>query len=190
MRHPIRVKTEGTHGSQSGFSLIEVLIVVIIVMVLVAITAKSMGSLVANYRLSSAAREIAATAQMAKIKGTARDARYRVWINNTARTYRVEAFPRGGSWTLDANAADMPLPTGVNFSTTGISSAPPGQTTTQADEMSFNTRGLLIDTVTFAPTDGRCFYLQGNTTQPFAVCSTLTGKTTVYRLSGSTWEVQ
>ena len=190
MRHPRSEKPDGRHGSQTGFSIIELIIVAVIIMVLVAIAAKSMGSAVRNYRLSGVARDVAATAQMAKMKGSARDARYRVRINTGARTYRVEAFPRGGSWTLDTNAIDMPLPTGVNFSTTGISSAPPGQTTTQAGEMSFNTRGLLIDTVTFAPTNGRCFYLQGNTAQPFAVCSTLTGKTTVYRLSGSTWEVQ
>ena len=40
MRHPMRARKEATRGSQSGFSLIEVIVVVIIVMVMAAMAAK------------------------------------------------------------------------------------------------------------------------------------------------------
>ena len=190
MRHPMRARTEATRGSQSGFSLIEVIIVVIIVMVMAAMAAKWMGPAIASYRLSGTAHEIAAAAQLARIKATTSDARFRVFPNTGARTYRMEFKTRTGSWTLDPLSADYPLPTGVNFDTTGITVAPPGQTTTQATAMVFNTRGLLINDSTGAPVDGRCFYLQGNTDRPFAVCANLTGKITVYRLFGSVWEIQ
>ncbi len=191
MRHPIRARTEGTRGSQSGFSLLEVIIVVIIVMVMAAMAAKWMGAAVSRYRLSGTAHEIAASAQLARIKATTGDARFKVKRNTSpVRTYRTEFKTRTGSWTLDPLSADYPLPTDVNFDTTGISAAPPGQTTTQATAMVFNTRGLLINDSSGAPVDGRCFYLQGNTDRPFAVCANLTGKITVYRRFGSVWEIQ
>ena len=191
MRHPMRLKTEGTHSSQSGFSLIEVIVVVIIIMIMAAMAAKWMGAAVANYRLSGTAREIAAAAQLARTKATTRDARFRVLPNTGARTYRTEFKTRTGSWGLDPLSADYPLPAGVNFSTTGITPISPGETTvTQATAMVFNTRGLLINDSTGAPVSGRCFYLQGNTDRPFAVCANLTGKVTVYRLFGSVWEIQ
>ena len=191
MRHPMIDETEGTRSSQSGFSIIELIIVVVIIMVLAGMAAKWMSPAIRSYRLSGTAFEIAATAQLARIKATTGDARFKVKRNTSpARTYRTEFKTRTGSWTLDPLSADYPLPTGVNFDTTGITAAPPGQTTTQATAMVFNTRGLLINDSSGAPVDGHCFYLQGNTDRPFAVCANLTGKITVYRRFGSVWEVQ
>ena len=131
MRHPMRARTEATRGSQSGFSLIEVIIVVIIVMVMAAMAAKWMGPAIASYRLSGTAHEIAAAAQLARIKATTSDARFRVFPNTGARTYRMEFKTRTGSWTLDPLSADYPLPTGVNFDTTG------GSTTSTAADAFF-----------------------------------------------------
>jgi hypothetical protein len=56
--------------------------------------------------------------------------------------------------------------------------------------MTFNSIGLLFDTTTLQPADGRCFYLQGNTDRPAAVCSTSVGRTAIYRLQNGTWEKQ
>ena len=83
MRHPIRARTEGTPGSQSGFSLLEVIVVVIIVMVMAAMAAKWMGAAVSRYRLSGTAHEIAASAQLARIKATTGDARFQVKRNTS-----------------------------------------------------------------------------------------------------------
>ena len=199
MRHPISDRTEGTRSSQSGFSIIELIIVVIIIMVLAGMAAKWMWPAIRIYRLSGTAFEIAATARLARIKATTGDARYRVLVNTGARTYQVQRYPRGGSaWlTFDVGPGTQQVPwpsillgTGVNFDTTGITSAPPGQSTTQATAMVFNTRGLLINPSTGVPVNGRCFYLQGNTDGPLAVCANLAGKVTVYRRFGSVWEVQ
>ena len=192
MRHPMIDETEGPRSSQSGFGIIELIIVVVIILVLAGMAVKWMSPAIRSYRLSGTAFEIAATIRLARIKATTRDARYRVVPNVGARTYRTELRVRGPStpWTLESGTTDYPLATGVNFDTTGISAAPPGQSTTQATEMVFNTRGLLINDSTNVPVDGRCFYLQGNTDRPLAVCANLAGKVTVYRLFGSVWEVQ
>ncbi len=199
MRHPMIDETEGTRSSQSGFSIIELIIVVVIIMVLAGMAAKWMSPAIRSYRLSGTAFEIAATARLARIKATTGDARYRTLVNTTARTYQVQRYPRGGTgWlTFDVGAASQQVPwpsnllaAGVNFSTTGISAAPPGQSTTQATDMVFNTRGLLINPSTGVPVNGRCFYLQGDTDRPLAVCANLAGKVTVYRRFGSVWEVQ
>lgn len=189
------------HTSENGFSLLEVIIVVAIIMVLVALTLITMTSSVRNYRLGSSARELASSVQLVKIKATTRDAQYCVVADTstTPHSYRVEFLPRPGPpssppgappWLPDPAAGSIRFPAGVSFDNSGISSAPPGQTTAQASGMRFNTRGLLIDFTTGAPLNGSCFYLQGNTGRPLAVCSSLAGKTTVYRLNSGTWEVQ
>lgn len=183
------------HTSENGFSLLEVIIVVAIIMVLVGLTLITMTSSVRNYRLSSAARQLAATVQMAKIKAMARDAQYRVVADTstTPHSFVVQFRPRGAaSFAPDPNSDRFTFPTSVRFDNSGISAAPPGQTTTQATEMGFNTRGLLVNLALTPPPpiNGSCFYLQGNTDRPLAVCSSLAGKTTVYRLYSGNWEAQ
>lgn len=66
---------------------------------------------------------------------------------------------------------------------------PPGASAvTQATEVTFNSRGLLVDTSGNAIAS-KCFYLQGGG-QSWVTCTNLTGKTSLYRLSGSAWQQQ
>ncbi len=181
-------RRQGKGDSQRGVTVIELVITVLIGMVLAGLAAGAMFSAVASYRLSSAARSLAASAQLAKIKATARDAQYRVVIDASARTYRIEYRARGStSWVLDPGSADISLPPRVDFITATVSSPPAGQSGGPDTDMTFNTRGLLVSGS--GPINSRCFYLQGSSAQVLGVCSTLAGKTTVYRQSGTSWEV-
>lgn len=199
MQKPLNTKPNCQHGEQSGFSVIELIVVVAITLVLAALTGKSMVSAVANYRLSSAARGLAATAQLAKIKATARDARYQVIVNTGVGTYRIQRClrPPPGSatctWQLDPGSDDITLPPGVSFIAAAVAPPPSGQSGGPDPDMTFNSRGLLVvntNAPTAATVNTRCFYLQGQSNRIYAVCSTLAGKTTVYRQLGSAWEVQ
>jgi len=195
MTDRFRATSQPRAGREHGFSVIELIIVVAVIMVLAALSGKAMWSAVANYRMDTAAREIAGSVQMAKMKATARDARYQVLINTTAGTYRIQRLTAaGGTWELDPGTDDYTLPSGVSFRATAAASAPTGHTAGPNTEMTFNTRGLLIQNVTTATAslvDSRCFYMESSAgARSAAVCTGVTGKTAVYRLTGSAWDTQ
>lgn len=171
--------------------------VVAITLVLVALTSKAMFSAWANYSISTTARQMSSALQVARSKATGRNNRYRVTVNTSAGTYRMEycstlntaTTPATCSaWSLDPQSADYPLASSVSFSTTGLTVAAPGEAAiTQASDMTFNSRGVLIDGSN-NPLDSACFYMQRSGTRPTAVCTTMVGKTTVYQLLNSTWQ--
>ena len=193
MTHPEKHPDDRTPLQQHGFSLLEVILVVAITLVLTAMTARSMGGAIGNYRLNTTSRNLTALAQLAKVKATARDTRYR--ISTSGSTYQLDRFDRTTStWVMESNTAAYNLAPGVTFSTTGITTAPPIESptpaVTQATNMTFNTRGLLIDDATGAAVNSRCFYLRGVPRYPNAVCSSLAGRSVVYRYDGGNWIVQ
>ncbi len=197
MLQPRRSRAIGAERWQAGFSLLEAIIVVAITLVLVALTSKAMFSAWSNYTISTTARQIGSVAQVARSKATGRNNRYRVTVNTSDGTYRMEycstldtsTTPASCSaWTLDPQSADYTLGSGVSFSTSGLSVAAPGESSvTQAADMTFNSRGVLIDSSS-NPLDSACFYMQRSGTRPAAVCTSMVGKTTVYQLQNSTWQ--
>jgi Tfp pilus assembly protein FimT len=200
MRKPRR--TEAGQGCwQGGFSLLEAIIIVAVTLVLVGLTGKAMFSARDNYNVTGTARQIASLAQLARTRAMAGDTRFRLVIDTTARSYSTEMCNKNtsgtgcDSWSVASGTAPTLLPPRVNYSTTtpvSISAPPPGNGTavSQATEMTFNSRGLLFDTTSGQPTDTRCFYIQGNTKRPMAVCSTMMGQTSVFQLAGSQWKRQ
>ena len=203
----------------SGFSLLEILIVVAIMMVLIAFAVPQLLNATYNYRINGSARQVQALVYLGRVKATSRNSRYRLHVDTTAtpNTYELDVLcgPTASaaactSWSLEAQAAVTPLPTGVSFSTSGLSTVPPltpAPTMTagvpdQATDLIFNSRGLLLDPSTDAgpplcttsactPANGTyCFYLQGTKARPIAICTVLTGRTTFWRLNGATWEEQ
>jgi len=195
-------RTEPGQGRwQGGFSLLEAVIIVAVTLVLVGLTGKAMFSARDNYNVTGAARQIASLAQVARTRAMAGDTRFRLVIDTTARTYSAEMCNKNtsgtgcDSWSVASGTAPTVLPPRVNFTTTtpiSIPAPPPGNGTavTQATEMTFNSRGLLFDTASGQPTDTRCFYIQGNNKRPMAICSTMTGQTSVFLLAGSNWQRQ
>lgn len=187
---------ERVAGGQRGVSLPEVLIILAISMVMVALTSNSMQSAVNIYQVTRSCRQLSALAQLARTQAAGRATRYRVLIDASARSYRMQfCSSSSGStctaWSADPYSGTVTLPPGVSFTASGISVVPPDQPSiTLATEMTFNSMGLLYDESTNALADGRCFYLQASGDRPRAVCSTMAGKTTVARLNGSTWESQ
>jgi hypothetical protein len=196
---PSRAKSS---RAEAGFSLLEAILVVSVTLVLVALTGKAMFSALNNYKLSSSARNVAAAVQLARVKATARNNRFRVLTDTTGtvHTFRIERCtghdtstnpPGCSGWALDAQSADTALAGAVELSIVGITTTAPGDTSGphQAAGMTFNSRGLLIGSDN-SPAENACFYLQRTGSRPMAVCTTMVGKTTIYRWSGATWQVQ
>lgn len=183
---------------QTGFSLLEAIIVVAIILVLAGLTGKGMFSAIYAYRVSSSARQVSAAAQLARVKAMSRNGRYRLYANAATNRYRIERCtqPTGcdlpsATWNADQGSDWVPLPAGVSFTKdtpVSLTTAPPGMGSTpaQATDMTFNTRGLLMNGAN--PLDYACFYVQGQANPPYAVCSTLPGSTIVFRFRGSNWE--
>jgi len=185
---------------QAGFSLLEAIVITGVTLCLMAMSAKFMFSALDNYQAASSARELGASVQLARAKATAKNNRYRVAIDATAGAFAVQSCtaqdlsttpPGCAGWALDAPGAVIRLAKGVKFSTAGIVAPAPGDASgpNQTTAMTFNSRGLLVD-ASNNPANNACFYVQRAGAQPTAVCSTMVGKTTVYRLRGSTWEAQ
>ena len=178
--------------AHSGFSLVEALVVVAISLVVIGMAAKAMFSAVNTYRVDTAGNQLASLVHVAKMKAAAHNTRYRVV--NYANAYGMERYNRTTDvWETDPGSAAFNLPRGVAFSTsspTAISTPAPGMdSVAEATSLTYNTRALLVDD-SGVMLDGGCFYLQGSTLRPIAVCSNLPGKVTQYRWNGSAWEVK
>ena len=191
------INRETRSANQRGITLPEVAIVLAISMVMAALTSQSMQSAVNSYQMTRSCRQLAALAQKAKILAAGRATRYRLRIDSTTRQYLVEYCSSSSgtnctAWTADPYTGQTQLPTGVSFTATGIGVTPPEQASvTLASEMTFNSMGLLYDESSHQLADGRCFYLQASSGErPMAVCATMAGKITVYRLYSGTWEAQ
>jgi len=166
--------------------------VVAITLVLMAMTGKAMFSAVYSFRVSSSARQLAAAAQLTRVKGMASNVRYRVNVALSGNNYRIERFNQSTSlWEVDPKSDWVRLPPGVTFNNSApvsLPTAPPGMGATpdQASDMTFNTRGLLVGPSGLL--NSACVYIQGQVKPPYAVCTTLPGATSVFRYAGSTWE--
>lgn len=186
-----------------GFSLLEALIVVAVTLVLVAMASKGFLRAQYTYSINSAARQVGSVIQLARSKATARNNRYQVQIDTTSGTYslmycsaqNLTATPvTCDAYALDSPTAQTNLPAGVTFVVpAGVTVAPVGAgAPSQAANMTFNSRGLLIDNSSPTPIDLRCFYLARTGVKAMAVCTTLSGRTAIYALNaaGTGWNEQ
>lgn len=180
--------------AERGFTMVELVIIIAISLVMVALTGKSMVSAVENFKVSTAARQVMASVQVAHLKAPANNTRFRVRIDATAGTWVLERCTAPCTdttgWSTDQGYVPITLPQNVRFSAAGITVIPPDQSSVaQATEMTFNTMSMLC-TGSGQPASGRCFYIQGSSDRPMAVCSNMVGRTALYRLYNGVWELQ
>jgi prepilin-type N-terminal cleavage/methylation domain-containing protein len=139
----------GRHRSTRGVSLLEILIATAIFASLLGIGLPRLSRLRAPYALSGATRQVAAAMQAARMRAIARNVRYRVNFNTSAKTYTLEREV-GGSFVADS--APQMLPAGVSFgtispgnpifSTTGMLNA---QVTVPVSVAGSGTRNVIIN---------------------------------------------
>jgi len=106
-----------------GFTITELMIAVVIIGIVAAIAAPNFSRLSASLRMNSAARDLASTLQLARIKAIAQNTSVRLNFDTKANTYQLQLSDPAIGWR-DVDIENpkspeppqpKPLPTGVTF---------------------------------------------------------------------------
>ena len=101
--------------NKKGVTLIELLVVMVIIAIGAALTTPNIGGWLTNYRLRSAAREVASTLRLAQIKAVSCNTRYQVVFDTANNSYITQYRDTSGAWV--AEGGNQALPTGVRINT-------------------------------------------------------------------------
>jgi prepilin-type N-terminal cleavage/methylation domain-containing protein len=198
-----------TFKTQSGFTLLEVLLVVGLIGVLGAISVPLIEKTIDGFRLNGDARNVANLMAVAKIRAASKFTRVRLVATPDDRTFHIETLDRSVTpphWEIESGASY--LSTGVTFGFGDIVTPPPSTQALiqqapmcKADDnvtdiantscVVFNSRGTPVD-ATGAPIGNGVLYIT-DTTAIYGVAVAATGMIRLWRTfpSGTpTWVVQ
>jgi prepilin-type N-terminal cleavage/methylation domain-containing protein len=187
---------------ESGFSLIELMFVAAIVGVLFIMTIPMIMSAASSFKLSGAARGIAAQLALARLRAAASFTQAQLNVtNSTAGTYELDlcttkntATGACTTFTQDPNTGTQYLPSGITFAFPSTFAQPgsSGQTGAyqQTYQIVFNSRGIPISGSPPTPTGSDALYLTNGAGQYYAITVYASGKVTLFRWqsSSSTWQ--
>ncbi len=128
--------------NQKGVTLVEMVVVMVIIAIGAALTTPNIGGWMTNYRLRSAARDVASTLRLAQIRAVSANTTYQVVFNAVNDSYIMQYQDTGGGWV--AEGATQILPPGVKFNTTfgNIASFAPNSTVASSGDINFsNSKG-------------------------------------------------
>jgi prepilin-type N-terminal cleavage/methylation domain-containing protein len=185
-----------TRTSQSGFTMIEILIVVGIIGVVSVIAIPMVGTALANFRLTGDARGVADSISLVKMRAASDFSRARLFVDLSGLTYHVETLDKTvtpNHWTTEGGLSYLSQNTTFSF---GVVATPPPNTQAviaQAPQCTndtgaaigstacvmFNSRGAPIDS-TGAPTALDAVYLTDGTAV-LAVTVAATGMSRLWR---------
>lgn len=111
--------------SESGFTLIDMLVVVAIIGLVSAIALPSTTSMMSGYKIKGNAQVINHMVGLAKMRAAAQFTRARVYADFTARTFRLQVWNKTTNQWVD-DGGTQSLADGVTFGFTGITQPPPG----------------------------------------------------------------
>jgi len=128
--------------NQKGVTLIELIVVMVIIAIGAALTTPNIGGWMTNYRLRSAARDLASNLRLAQIKAVSGNTTYHVVFDTANSSYIIQYQDTGGGWVTEG--VTQILPAGVQFNTTfgNIASFSPNSTVANTGDINFtNTKG-------------------------------------------------
>ena len=188
------------HHASAGYSLLEVMLVAGLIGVLSAIAIPMTANSVRYFRISGDARSISGLISVAKLRAASSLSRTRVYIDLSARRFRLETQKSGGPWVVEGGTTS--LSPGVAPGYGSLSDAPPNTqgTIAQAQEcrdaanapiantacVVFNSRGIPIDS-TGTPTGSGAVYVTDGMVVD-AVTVSATGLTQAWQSLSSTAE--
>ncbi len=179
-------------NTESGVTLIEILVTMIILAALAAAAIPTFAVWLPNYRLKSAARDLYSNFQMAKMGAVNNNRDWAVIFDNTSSPGRYAiASGRGGNGVWDVPEGDEPIEKTVNLADYkgvryghGDAGGPVG--TTFGDEISYNPNRTV-----FNPR-GTCeagyVYLQNEKNTAYAVGTQSSGAILLRKWTGSKWQ--
>ncbi len=130
--------------NQKGVTLIELIVVMVIIAIGAALTTPNISGWLTNYRLISAARDVASTLRLAQIKAVSTNTTYQVVFDTVNNSYIIQYQDTGHAWV--AEGATQILPTGIKFNTTfgNIASFSPNSTVANSGDINLNnTKGSI-----------------------------------------------
>ncbi len=104
--------------NQKGLTLIELVVAVVIIAIMAGLLVPNIGAWLPNYRLRSAARDIASTMRTAQMKAVSNNISYRVNLDDTdigGNRYVLQFRTIEGNWVSDG--AVQTLPPGISINT-------------------------------------------------------------------------
>jgi len=130
--------------NQKGVTLLELIVVMVIIAIGAALTTPNIGGWMTNYKLRSAARDVASTLRLAQIKAVSGNTTYHVVFDTVNNSYITQYQNTGGAWVTEGPT--QILPAGVQFNTTfgNIASFSPNSTVGNAGDINLNnTKGAI-----------------------------------------------
>ncbi len=133
--------------NQKGVTLIELITVMVIVTIGAVLTVPNIGGWMTNYRLRSAARDVASTLRLAQIKAVSGNTTYQVVFDSVNSSYIMQYQSTGGPYV--AEGVTQVLPPGVRFSTTfgNVASFSPNSTVANTGDINFNNTKGSVKTI-------------------------------------------
>ena len=170
-------------SAQRGYSMSELLVALVLLMITMAAALPNFTAALQNYRLMNDARSIASQVALARVRAAADFTQVQVNFNLVNGIYQRQL------WNPATNAFDITeggtqnVSTGVTFSFGSIGTPAGTQTTIQqTPQIIFNSRGTPANGGDYA------IYLANVAGQVAAVTVAPSGKTNLWRWSGSTWK--
>jgi prepilin-type N-terminal cleavage/methylation domain-containing protein len=130
--------------NKKGVTLIELLVVMVIIAIGAALATPNIGGWLTNYRLKSAARDVASTLRLAQIKAVSGNTTYQVVFDTVNNNYIIQYLNTGGAYVTEGTT--QVLPTGVTFNTDfgNVASFSPNSTVANTGVINFsNTKGTI-----------------------------------------------
>jgi Tfp pilus assembly protein FimT len=182
-----RSQDGGKRQSQSGRSMIEMLVVAALILVIAAIALPSFANMMRTYKLRGDARGIAAQLALVRIRAASDFAQGELSFNTSAGTYQLALCPApcSGTWTNEGGT--VYLSAGNSFGYGSIAAAAGTQSSiSQSTNIIFNSRGIPVDT-TGAPTSNYAIYLTDGQGGYVAVTVDASSRIRIWSYGGSSW---
>jgi Tfp pilus assembly protein FimT len=184
--------------SQSGYSLLEIMLVCGLVGVISAIAVPMLGGAFSNFRLSGDARSVTNTVSLAKLQAASDFSKARLYVDLTMNAFHVETWnTTTAAWVTQGGTTD--LSSGAESFGFGVVTNPPANTQSVIGQTKcldalgnaiantacivFNSRGIpVVDAAssTGAPTANQALYLTDGTAV-YGVTASATGSIRLWR---------
>jgi Tfp pilus assembly protein FimT len=150
-----KLRSDGTKRSQSGFSVLELLLVVAVIVTMLAFAIPSYNQVSHGYAIRNDADNVAGLLTQARMRAASTFARARVTCDTTTKKCTLSTKKINGAWTNDPQVVTLSknvafgIPSGTTNGVGNQTAAVQGSTgQTNPYYVEFNSRGQPIDDTT------------------------------------------
>lgn len=171
---------------ERGFTLIELTVSLGISFVLFSFAVLPLRQTIQGYRLAADARAVSSQLALARMRAAAGFTQAELAVDLTSNTFQIEMFDKAtGQFQSSGNVYS--LSQGDSFSYGGVAVPAGGQATLQqTPTITFNSRGIPIDS-TGTPTSDGSLYLTDNNGSYWAVTVSAAGQIGIWEYANGSW---